>query len=158
MNFTTWDSPQPNPIIFIPHLYSVHRLCLTIFPYLFMFFLLPGKHLPLDFKYQHAIFILKLEVWTWGKGGELPFTTCQTQCCILCIIRREEDRAQPLKNGVTMHVYMLSHFSRVQLWDPKGCSLPGSSVQGILWAKLLEWVSTPSSRGSSQSRGLPSTS
>ena len=29
------------------------------------------------------------------------------------------------------------------------CSLPGSSVHGILQARILEWVSMPSSRGSS---------
>ena len=29
------------------------------------------------------------------------------------------------------------------------CSLPGSSVRGILQAKILEWVAMPSSRGSS---------
>ena len=32
------------------------------------------------------------------------------------------------------------------------CSLPGFSVQGILQAKILEWVAMPSSKGSSQSR------
>ena len=32
------------------------------------------------------------------------------------------------------------------------CSLPGSSVHGILQARILEWVALPSSRGSSQSR------
>ena len=37
------------------------------------------------------------------------------------------------------------------LW-PKDCSPPGSSVHGILQARVLEWVAMPSSRGSSQSR------
>ena len=32
------------------------------------------------------------------------------------------------------------------------CSLPGSSVHGILQARILEWVAVPSSRGSSQPR------
>ena len=32
------------------------------------------------------------------------------------------------------------------------CSLPGSSVHGILHARILEWVVMPSSRGSSQPR------
>ena len=31
-------------------------------------------------------------------------------------------------------------------------SPPGSSVQGILQARILEWVAMPSSRGSSQPR------
>ena len=32
------------------------------------------------------------------------------------------------------------------------CSLPGSSVHGILQARILEWVAVPSSRASSQPR------
>ena len=39
------------------------------------------------------------------------------------------------------------------LCNPMDCSLPGSSVHGILLkAKILEWVVVPSSRGSSQPR------
>ena len=36
------------------------------------------------------------------------------------------------------------------LCNPINCSLPGSSAHGILQARILEWVATPSSRGSSQ--------
>ena len=36
--------------------------------------------------------------------------------------------------------------------DPMNCSLPGSSVHGILQARILEWVAMPSSRGSSPPR------
>ena len=35
---------------------------------------------------------------------------------------------------------VLSHFSHVQLCDPMDCSLPCSSVHGILQARILEWV------------------
>ena len=36
---------------------------------------------------------------------------------------------------------MLSHFNRVQLFaTPMDCSLPSSSVQGILQARVLEWA------------------
>ena len=38
------------------------------------------------------------------------------------------------------------------LCDPTDCSPPGSSVCEILQARILEWVSIPFSRGSSQSR------
>ena len=38
------------------------------------------------------------------------------------------------------------------LCNPMDCSPPGSSVHGILQARILEWVAMPSSRGSSQSR------
>ena len=40
--------------------------------------------------------------------------------------------------------------SRARLCDPMDCSPPGSSVHGILQARILEWVAKPSSRGSSQ--------
>ena len=43
-----------------------------------------------------------------------------------------------------------------QVWSPgRGTpwnSLPGSSVHGILLARILEWVAMPFSRGSSQLR------
>ena len=36
------------------------------------------------------------------------------------------------------------------LCDPVNCSLPGSSVHGILQVRVLEWVTIPFSTGSSQ--------
>ena len=38
------------------------------------------------------------------------------------------------------------------LFDPIDCSPPGSSVHGILQARILEWVAIPFSRGSSWPR------
>ena len=44
-------------------------------------------------------------------------------------------------------------FSGVQLFcDPMDCNLPGSSLHGILQARILEWVAMPSSRVRSLSR------
>ena len=40
----------------------------------------------------------------------------------------------------------------LSLRDPMDCIPPGSSVHGILQARILEWVARPSSRGSSQPR------
>ena len=40
------------------------------------------------------------------------------------------------------------------LCNPMDCSPPGSSVHGILQARILEWVDIPFSRGSSQPRDL----
>ena len=40
------------------------------------------------------------------------------------------------------------------LCDPTDFSPPGSSVHGILWARILEQVTVPSSMGSSQPRDL----
>ena len=39
--------------------------------------------------------------------------------------------------------------SCLTLWEPMDCGLTGSSVHGILQARILEWVAMPSSRGSS---------
>ena len=42
--------------------------------------------------------------------------------------------------------------SCLTLCDPMDCSPPGSSVHGILQARILEWVAISFSRGSSQAR------
>ena len=47
---------------------------------------------------------------------------------------------------------MLSRFSPVWLCYPKNRSPPGSSVHGILQARILQWVAMLSSRGSSRPR------
>ena len=49
-----------------------------------------------------------------------------------------------------MHAKLLQ--LHTMLCNPTDCSLPGSSVLGILWARILEWLAMPSSRGSSQPR------
>ena len=47
---------------------------------------------------------------------------------------------------VSMHAHMSDY------GDPMDCSLPGSSVRGILQPKILEWLAVSFSRGSSQPR------
>ena len=48
---------------------------------------------------------------------------------------------------------VLSLFCRVWVFEtPMDCSTPGSSVHGILQARILEWVAIPSCRGSSWPR------
>ena len=42
--------------------------------------------------------------------------------------------------------------SCLTLFNPMDCSPPGSSVHGILQARILEWVAIPFSRGSSWPR------
>ena len=49
-----------------------------------------------------------------------------------------------------MYAKLLS--SCLTLCDPMDCNPSGSSVHGILQARIPEWVATPSSRGSSQPR------
>ena len=52
----------------------------------------------------------------------------------------------------TVKVKMLVTQSCPTLCDSLDCTLPGSSVHGILQARILEWLAMPSSRGSSQPR------
>ena len=51
---------------------------------------------------------------------------------------------------------LLAHAKSPQLclilWDPRDYSPPGSSVHGILLARMLEWLAVPFSRGSSHPR------
>ena len=63
--------------------------------------------------------------------GHSPFT-CHAEC-------------DGEKNNVLLQ-------SCLTLCDPMDCSLPGSSVHGILQARILGWVAVPSSRGSSPPR------
>ena len=55
-----------------------------------------------------------------------------------------------------LYFFMCVHAQLLQscptLWDPRDCSLPGSSVCGILQARIQEWVVSSSSRGSSWPR------
>ena len=44
------------------------------------------------------------------------------------------------------------HAQLLILSDTTDCSSPGSSVHGIVQARILEWVAISSSRGSFQSR------
>ena len=44
-----------------------------------------------------------------------------------------------------MHVCLIPQ-SCLTLYDPMNCSLPGSSVQGIFQAGILEWVAISFSR------------
>ena len=56
--------------------------------------------------------------------------------------------------SICMHAKSLQ--SCLTLCYPMDCSLLGSSVHGILQARILEWIAMPSSRGSSQPRDRPS--
>ena len=55
-------------------------------------------------------------------------------------------------NSLLMHPLCSIAHSCPTLCDPMDCSLPGSSVHGILQARILERVAIFSSRGSSQPR------
>ena len=55
------------------------------------------------------------------------------------------------ETGLSIAQLLLSQ-SCPTLCNPMDCSLPGSSVHGILQARMLEWVAMPFSKGSSPPR------
>ena len=57
----------------------------------------------------------------------------------------------PAHSEHAWEAHMLSRW-HVRLCDSMDCSLPGSSVHGILQARILEWVAISSFRGSSRPR------
>ena len=63
----------------------------------------------------------------------------------------------PTRLKITIEMYAVAAAAKslqscLTLCDPRDGSPPGSSVHGILQARILEWVAVPSSRGSSHSR------
>ena len=52
-----------------------------------------------------------------------------------------------MKEIKCMKVKVVVAQSCLSLCDPLDCSPPGSSVHGILQARILEWVAIPFSRG-----------
>ena len=59
---------------------------------------------------------------------------------VLKIMRQNNDKKKKVK---------VKSLSRVRLCDPMDGSPPGSSIHGILQARILEWVAISFSRGSS---------
>ena len=57
-----------------------------------------------------------------------------------------------LRKALFNSCIMLVSQSCQTLRDPMDCSLPCSSIHGILQARILEWVAVPFSRRSSQGR------
>ena len=87
----------------------------------------------LDYKSQEAEPKIKLrffDSWISGTSSEIFYV-----CVCVC------DK-------------LLHH---VQLCNPMDCSPPGSSVHGILQARILEWVAMPSSMPSIHPPGMDAT-
>ena len=66
------------------------------------------------------------------------------------VLRKEDILEMDTSCGTISNVFpgscraVLSLQSCLTLCDPMGCSLPGSSVHGILQATILEWLLVPS--------------
>ena len=65
--------------------------------------------------------------------------------------KEKDDLKNDVESALT-HLKVLVTQSCLTLCDPTDCSSLGSSVHGILQARILEWVGTSFSWGSSQPR------
>ena len=97
---------------------------------------------------------LLIRMWSGGKNtGDL----CSVRSSLWAHAQRQYSCLQSPKHsaetlGACGGQRKLVAHSCLTLCDPMDCSLPGSSVCGILQARVLEWVAISFSRGSSQSR------
>ena len=118
---------------------------------------------------DQSLVLLLLNLTVQAKAGnrknKKSFSECcrresgyvASKCAILIqgVFQAEDswERADSKKKEkAPCSLLLLSVFSRVQLYNRMDCSLPGSSVHGMLQARILEWVAMPSSRGSSRPR------
>ena len=88
-----------------------------------------------------------------GRDVELLNHSCSAGENIKCCSHSKQSR-NPFKN-VTHNYHVCLHKllqSCPILCNPMDCSLPGSSVHGILQVRILEWVAKSSPRGSSPPR------
>ena len=119
-------------------------------------------HCPVDYRISSSI----LSLYPSNTTSTLP-PSCDDQKCLqtlprvswgakLCLVEN-----QCLRNSFPFIWVPWSSYEDVKmlvtqlcptLCDPMDCSLPDSSVHGILQGRILEWAAMPSSRGSSRPR------
>ena len=116
----------------------------------------------------HGILQAKILKWvaiSSSRGSSQPRDWICVSC-VFCIAGRLYPLSQCGGRGVCVccwtmlfpcyplcyhwYVSALVTQSYLTLCDPLDCSLPGSSIHGILQGRILEWVAIPFSRGSSQ--------
>ena len=88
--------------------------------------------------------------------------SCLSHTVLICGPARGEACRTGPEGSWTSNLPLTSEESKVclvtqsclTLCDPMDCSPPGFSVQGILQARILKWVTTPSPRGSNLGSNL----
>ena len=94
--------------------------------------------------------ILEWIVLPFSRGSSQPRDRTQVSY-VPCISRQvlyHEGHLGSRVGFLCMQAMLLQSY--LTLCDPTDCSLPGSSVHGILHVRILEWVAMPFSRGSSR--------
>ena len=122
---------------------TVHILFCSLFPTHF----LPAHSYPLPS--SAPLFSEKRQVWSphWKSSSHHFSEAPARHFRVSTPLPRSQVLCKNFKVKVLVAQLCLT------LCDPMDCSLPGSSVLGILQARILEWIAIPFSRGSSQPRG-----
>ena len=106
------------------------------------------------FWFLSEYYISKTRCKNWSQIKRTP-TACLS-CTLPGIIWRLNGISKAIKNnsGIFVLADWLAEFTQscLTLCDPVDCSPPGSSIHGILQARILEWVAISFSRGSSRPR------
>ena len=99
------------------------------------------------YKWDHMVFVLLVWLMPYSKPSALKANGKISFFSFLWINYIKKVRQ------ISIFIYLCVHAKSLQscltLCESVDCSLRGSSVHRILQARLLEWVATPSSRGSS---------
>ena len=85
-----------------------------------------------------------------GSSRRRDWTCISTSPALQADALPSEPPGKPMYSSCVHHAQLLQ--SCPILHDPMDGSLPGSSVHGVIQARILEWVAMPSSRGSSWPR------
>ena len=90
----------------------------------------------------------------YSQGADLRASSVDVHLDLLWCLSpcRHVQGQQKAASGLSSSYCAKSLQSCLTLCDPTDCSPPGSSVPGILQARILQWVAMPSSRGSSRPR------
>ena len=88
----------------------------------------------------------------WWQLSDALVTSLHIFASLYMTVRGYASSQSPCSSSSAFKGPMCTHAKSLQscptLCDPMGCGPPGSSVRGILWAGILEWVAMPSSRES----------
>ena len=74
--------------------------------------------------------------------GDLPDPGIELESCVSCIGRQVLLPLSHLENPLILYCVLVTQ-SCPTLCDPMDCSPPGSSLPGILQARIPEWVAMP---------------
>jgi len=92
------------------------------------------------------VYLWSIHIDVWQKPTQYCKTTV-LQLKINFLKWRQQERCEVFSFPACMHAQWPQ--SCLTLCNPMDCNLPGSSVHGILQARILEWAAISFSRGSS---------